>query len=136
MRAMDNKHRMQEIFAAMAEGTREPLFDAMAEDMTWRWMGTDQWSRTFEGKAAVVNELFGAVTDTLTPTFSVVVHRFIAEGEYVVVEHSGRNTTPDGRRYDNNYCWVCRFVEGQLREIHEYMDTRLVTETFGPDTTA
>jgi hypothetical protein len=54
----------------------------------------------------------------------------------VVVEHSGRNTTPDGRRYDNNYCWVCRFVEGQLREIHEYMDTRLVTETFGPDTTA
>jgi hypothetical protein len=77
---MDNKHRMQEIFAAMANGTLEPLFAAMAEDMQWRWMGTDQWSRTFEGKAAVVNELFGAVTDTLTPVFSVVVHRFNCRG--------------------------------------------------------
>ena len=135
MSAMDNKHRMQEIFAAMANGTLEPLFAAMAEDMQWRWMGTDQWSRTFHGKDAVINELFGAVKDTLTPVFSVVVHRFVAEGEYVVVEHSGRNTTPDGRHYDNNYCWVCRFAEGKLGEIHEYMDTQLVTETFGTDNT-
>jgi hypothetical protein len=124
MRAIDHKQQMQEIFAAMAQGTLQPLFDAMAEDITWRWMGTQQWSRAFEGKDAVVSELFGAVKDTLTPAFSVVVHRFVAEGEYVVVEHSGRNTTPDGRRYDNNYCWVCRFGGGKLREIHEYMDTR------------
>jgi len=133
MSAIDNKQRMQEIFSAMSNGTLEPLFEAMAEDMKWSWMGTDQWSHTFEGKEAVVNELFGAVKDTLTPSFQVVVHRFVAEGDYVVVEHSGRNTTPDGRRYDNNYCWVCRFAEGKLRELHEYMDTRLVTETFGKD---
>jgi ketosteroid isomerase-like protein len=124
---------MQEILAAMSEGRLEPLFDAMADEMTWKWMGTGQWSHTFEGKEAVVNGLFGAVQETLTPSFTVVVHRFIAEGEYVVVEHSGRNTTPDGRRYDNNYCWVCRFAEGKLREIHEYMDTQLVSETFGTD---
>ena len=53
----------------------------------------------------------------------------------MVVEHSGRNTTPDGRHYDNNYCWVCRFAEGKLGEIHEYMDIQLVTETFGTDNT-
>jgi uncharacterized protein len=133
MSAIDNKQRMQEIFTAMSNGTLEPLFDAMAEDMTWSWMGTDQWSHTFKGKATVINELFGAVKETLTPSFQVVVHRFVAEGEYVVVEHSGRNTTPDGKRYDNNYCWVCRFAAGKLRELHEYMDTQLVTETFGKD---
>ena len=133
MSAIDNKQHMQEIFSAMAAGTLGPLFEAMAEDMQWRWMGTDQWSHTFEGKAAVMNELFGAVKETLTPSSQVTVHRFIAEGDTVVVEHSGRNTTPDGRRYDNNYCWVCRFADDKLREIHEYMDTRLVTEIFGPD---
>ena len=51
----------------------------------------------------------------------------------MVVEHSGRNELPDGRRYDNNYCWVFRFEEGSIQEVREYMDTQLVTETFGAD---
>jgi uncharacterized protein len=51
----------------------------------------------------------------------------------VVVEHSGRNELADGRRYDNNCCWVLRFQDELIREVREYMDTQLVTETFGPD---
>ena len=54
-------------------------------------------------------------------------------GDFVVVEHSGRNELSDGRRYDNNYCWVFRFQDGLIQEVREYMDTQLVTETFGPD---
>jgi ketosteroid isomerase-like protein len=131
--ASENKQRMREILTAMAGGSLAPLFDAMADDVRWRWMGTDQWSRTFEGKAAVVGGLFGAVQETLTPPFSVTVNAIVAEGDTVVVEHTGRNTTRDGRRYDNNYCRVCRFEGGRLREVREYMDTQLVTETFGPD---
>ena len=50
-----------------------------------------------------------------------------------MVEHSGRNELPDGRRYDNNYCWVIRFKDGSIQEVREYMDTQLVTETFGAD---
>jgi hypothetical protein len=49
------------------------------------------------------------------------------------VEHSGRNKLPDGRRYDNNYCWVFRFQNGLIQEVREYMDTQLVTETFGEE---
>ena len=48
-----------------------------------------------------------------------------------MIEHAGRNELPDGRRYDNNYCWVIRFNEGYIQEVREYMDTQLVTETFG-----
>ena len=54
-----------------------------------------------------------------------------ADGDCVVVEHTGRNETPDGRRYDNNYCWVLRFEDGRIQEVREYMDTQLVTDTFG-----
>lgn len=122
---------MQHIFSEMSEGNLDPFIEAMAEDFLWTWMGTGQWSHTFEGKELVVNELLAAVKSTLTEPFEVVVHRFIAEGDYVVIEHSGKNTTPDGRPYNNKYCWVCRFSEGKLRELHEYMDTELVTKTFG-----
>jgi uncharacterized protein len=96
-------------------------------------MGSGRWSHTFEGKEAVVNGLFAAVRATLSASFEVTPLHFIAEGDLVVIEHRGRNATPDGRPYDNKYCWVCRFADGRLRELREYMDTQLVTETFGAD---
>jgi ketosteroid isomerase-like protein len=90
------------------------------------------WSKTFQGKEQVVGQLFGGVEETLT-SFSVDVHHIFADGERVVVEHTGHNTTPDGRRYDNNYCWVFSIRNGLIREVREYMDTQLVTEAFADD---
>lgn len=93
-------------------------------------MGTGQWPHTFEGKESVVNELLAAVKETLKPPYQVIPHRFIADEDFVIVEHTGKNTTPDGRQYNNKYCWVCRFSDDKLRELREYMDTELVTKTF------
>lgn len=124
---------MREVMDGMAAGNQQPVFDALAEDVTWRWMGVEKWSHTFRGKAEVQGGLFGSVAETLEPGFSVQVHRILDAGEHVVVEHSGRNRTPDGREYNNNYCWVVRVEGGLIRELREYMDTRLVGETFGDD---
>lgn len=130
---MDPKQRTQDIMAQMAQGHSRPFFDAIAADVTWRWMGVSQWSRTFEGKQTVVDTLFGGSTDALGPSSRVIVHGIHGDGDVVVVEHSGRNELPDGRRYDNNYCWVFQFQDGVIREVREYMDTQLVTQTFGTD---
>lgn len=133
---MNHKQRVRDIMEAMSEGRIRPLFDAMAKDVTWRWMGVSQWSRTFESKQAVIDTLFGGATETLDPSSSIEVHWVHGDGDFVVVEHSGRNEMPDGRRYDNNYCWVFRFQDGFIKEVREYMDTLLVTETFGSDENA
>jgi ketosteroid isomerase-like protein len=133
---MDNKQRAREVMVAMSQGRVGPLLEAMAEDVTWHWMGVNRWSRTFEGKQTVVDKLFGGATETLGPSSTVVVHDIHADGDCVVVEHSGRNEMPDGHRYDNNYCWVLRFQGGFIREVREYMDTQLVTDTFGADATS
>ena len=122
--------RMQEIFAAMADNDLQPLFDAMADDIEWQWMGVNAWSRTFRGKSAVLGELFAGVEQSIG-TSSVDVHHIHVDGEHVVVEHTGKSVTHDGRPYENRYCWVCRFREGALVELREYMDTQLVTDTFG-----
>jgi ketosteroid isomerase-like protein len=84
----------------------------MADDFQWTWMGTISWSKTFKRKEAVVGELLAAVKSRLAQPFRVVADRFIAEGEYVVVESRGQNAIPDGRTYNNKYCWVCRIAEG------------------------
>jgi len=61
--AVDHKMRVQEIVNEMSQGRIGPLFDAMAEDVTWRWMGLSQWSRTFEGKQVVVQAVWGSDRD-------------------------------------------------------------------------
>jgi len=80
-----------------------------------------------------MDTLFGGQRETLSPSSIVDVHFIHGDGDFVVVEHSGRNELPDGRRYDNNYCWVFRFENGLIQDVREYMDTLLVTETFGPE---
>jgi ketosteroid isomerase-like protein len=93
---MDNKQRVREVMDSMAQGQVAPLLEAMAEDVTWRWMGVNQWSRTFAGKKSIVDTLFGGATESLGPSSSTEVHRLHADGDHVVVEHSGRNELPDG----------------------------------------
>lgn len=34
------------------------------------------------------------------------------------------------------YCWVLRYQDGLVREVREYMDPQLVTETLGADNDA
>ena len=133
---MEYRQRVQEVMAAMSQGRPAPFFEAMAEDVTWRWMGVNKWSRAFEGKQLVIDTLFGGASETLGPSSSTEVRHIHADGDSVVVEHSGRNELPDGRRYDNNYCWVLRFRNGLIQEVREYMDTQLVTETFEADGTS
>ena len=134
MSAIDNKQLMEHIFAELSKGNGQPFVDALAEDIQWTWMGTLKWSKTFNGKESVINELLNPGTSMLTaPFFKYFAECFIAEGDYVVVESRGENALRDGRSYNNKYCWVCRLADGKLQELHEYMDTELVTLTFHTD---
>jgi uncharacterized protein len=135
MNATMNKQLMQDIFSALSTGDDQPFIDAMASDMKWIWMGSGQWEKIFDGKKSILDELWTAVKQTLVPPYMVKAERFITDGDYVVVEAVGQNTTPDGRKYHNKYCWVCCIRAGQIHELREYMDTDLVTKTFGQGNT-
>ena len=130
MDTKSNKDIVMYIVNELSKGNDEPLLESMAEDMKWNWMGSGQWSKSFLGKSEVLNDLWKNVRETIKQPFKVVVHRIIADGNSVVVEMTGRNTTTTEKSYINNYCWVCRVKDGKLHEINEYMDTELVTQTF------
>ena len=58
----------------------------------------------------------------------VTATRLVAEGDLVIVEAKGSNTTKAGKPYNNTYCFVFRVTGGKLQEVTEYMDTQLVVE--------
>jgi uncharacterized protein len=121
-----NKRLVQEIFAEMANGNSRPLVENMADGFRWTMAGTGPWARTWDGKQAVLTQLFPALRAILEPPIRTIAHRFVADGDHVVVEARGDNTTRTGAPYRNTYCFVFRLADGKLQEVTEYMDTALV----------
>jgi hypothetical protein len=127
-----NKQLMQDIFAELAKGNGKPFVDSMADDFRWIIPGTSSWSRTWSGKRAVLDELMRPLFARFADTYTNQAHRFIAEGDCVVVECRGKVMTKSGKPYNNSYCYVCRLADGELRELTEYMDTELALAALGP----
>ena len=137
MSAIANKKLMEEIFAAA--GNPDPavhdrsLFVArLADDAKWVVTGQYSWSRTFTGKQSILNDLHGHVRSLLVERVRTVAHRFIADGDHVVVEARGENLTKAGARYDNDYCLVFRLENGNIKEVREYCDSVLTEKALGP----
>lgn len=47
-----------------------------------------------------------------------------ADGDVVIVEERMRAKLPDGRPYENDYCFVFTVAGTRIRKVREYMDTR------------
>src|SRR5215470_7906534 len=131
MTAPENKKLMQHIFAELAQGNSLPFVESMTDDFSWTVTGTTKWSRKYDGKRAVLDDLFGALLARVKPPIIVEALRFIADEDYVAVEARGRNTTKKGLPYNNRYCFVFRLADGKLKELTEYLDTELVTLALG-----
>ena len=133
MSAAANKQLMQEIFASAgnpdpAARDRSLFVASLADDAKWVVTGQYSWSRTFTGKESILNDLHGHVRSLLAERARTIAHRFIADGDTVVVEARGDNVTRTGVRYDNDYCLVFRLENGNIREVREYCDS-VLTET-------
>jgi ketosteroid isomerase-like protein len=128
----DNKQMMQDIFTELARGNGKPFRDSMAEDFCWTIAGCSPWSKTWRGKQQVIDKLLRPLFARFADTYTSEAQRFIAEGDYVVIECRGRVTTKSGKPYHNTYCYVCRLAEGKLQELTEYMDTELAVSALGP----
>src|ERR1700753_2750902 len=101
MSADANRTLMEEIFAAAANPDPamrvHSLFIAsLADDVKWVVTGQYSWSRTFTGKQSILNDLHGHVRELLVERTRTVALRFIADGDYVVVEAKGDNLTKSG----------------------------------------
>ncbi len=57
MDTKSNRDIITHIVNELSNGNDEPLLESMADNMQWNWMGSGQRSKSFIGKAAVINEV-------------------------------------------------------------------------------
>ncbi len=131
MSAAENKAMMVQIYAELAKGNSRPFVEGLADDVRWTIAGKTKWSRTYEGKEAVLKELLAPLRSQFAEPYRATAERIIAEGDFVVAEVRGYVTTKAGKAYNNRYCFVLRLAGGKVRELTEYLDTELVSAALG-----
>lgn len=126
MDAAANKQLMQRVFDELAAGNGQPFMDALADEARWTAIGTSPWSRTYEGKRAIVAELMRPLFSQFGDRYRARATRIVAEDDIVVVEAQGQVITKSGQSYNQTYCYVMRLADGRVQELTEYLDTDLV----------
>jgi uncharacterized protein len=127
-----NKELLRHVYAEISKGNVQPLLDSLADDVEWTIIGSTALSGTSRGKQEVIDKLLKPIRARLADGPIVFQpERFIAEGEYVVMQAEGRATALSGKPYNNTYCIVCRIVDGKVKEMVDYIDTELITSALG-----
>jgi ketosteroid isomerase-like protein len=131
MGTAENRDLIRRIFEGLEIGDGRLLFESMADHFRWIIPGTTKWSKTYEGKEAVANDLMRPLRGKIEGRVKTKAQRIIADGDFVAVEARGDNVTKAGEAYCNTYCFVFRLEGGKLKEVTEYQDTELATRALG-----
>ena len=131
MDAAQRKEAITRAFAALGEGNGEVLLGLIADDVEWTIIGNTKFSGVFRGKTEVLERLLGPLSGLLEGHLHITVDNVIAEGDYVVVQGRGASRTTAGGTYNNTYCWVYRWRGDKIVALTEYLDTEVVTASFG-----
>ncbi len=126
-----NRALLTEAFAKLEHGDPSAFLPLFGEDVTWRVMGTSNWSKEVSGLPRVEAELMGPLFARFAGPYKNIPELVLADGEHVVVLAKGHANTVDGKVYANDYCFVFRLAKGKIVEVREYLDTKLADAVLG-----
>jgi uncharacterized protein len=121
---------VREIFKNLESGDGKGFFDHVADDVDWIVEGTHPLAGHYHSKAEFLAHTFEKLAKVLPQGAELHVEHAFVSGDWAVVELHSDATAKNGFRFDNRYCWVCRFVNGTIVEVRAYLDSTLVARLF------
>jgi uncharacterized protein len=114
----------------LESGDGKGFFDQVADDVDWTVEGTHPLAGHYHSKAEFLSHTFEKLAKVLPQGTQLYVEHALVSGDCAVVELRSYATAKNGLRFDNRYCWVCRFVNGMVVEVRAYLDSAVVARLF------
>jgi ketosteroid isomerase-like protein len=124
-----DKQGVQALFAHL-EHEPEKFFDQVDDRVDWIVEGTHPLAGHYHSKHEFTSATFGKLGQVLPQGARLVVQNVLMDGDWAVVELRSMASAKNGMRFDNRYCWLCRFEGDQIVEVRAYLDSWLVGELF------
>jgi ketosteroid isomerase-like protein len=120
------------IYNRLEIGDAAGFAEHVAVNYVWRFPSKASWSKRFEGRKQVREELLGPLFNLFSGPYTAKILRLISEDDIVVAEIEGHAVLKTGNVYDNQYCMLFRFRDDKIVEVIEYCDTDLEERVLGP----
>jgi uncharacterized protein len=121
---------VREIFKNLESGDGKGFFDHVLNDVDWIVEGTHPLAGHYHSKAEFLAHTFEKLEKVLPRGAQLSTEHVLVSGDWAVVELHSLATAKNGLRFDNRYCWVCRFVNGTIVEVRAYLDSVMVARLF------
>jgi uncharacterized protein len=121
---------VRKIFSGLEQGDGASFFEHVDDKVDWIVEGTHPLAGHYKSKADFLAGTFAKLAKVLPHGTQLVVESLIVKDDQAVVELHSLATAKNGLRFDNRYCWVCRFVNRTIVEVRAYLDSALVARLF------
>ena len=118
------------IFQNLESGDGKGFFDHVLGDVDWIVEGTHPLAGHYHSKTEFLAHTFEKLEKVLPKGAQLHTEHVLVSGDWAVVELHSLATAKNGMRFDNRYCWVCRFVNGTIVEVRAYLDSVMVARLF------
>jgi ketosteroid isomerase-like protein len=122
--------RVREIFKELESGDGAAFFAHVSDNVDWTVEGTHPLAGHYRSKVEFRAHTFDKLNRILLRGTQLQVEHALVSGNCAVVELHSLATARNGLRFDNRYCWVCRFASGKITEVRAYLDSALVARLF------
>ena len=122
--------QVRDIFKSLETGDGHEFFTHVADDVDWIVEGTHPLAGHYHSKADFLAHTFEKLGKVLPQGTQLHVEHALVSGDWAVVELHSLATAKNGLRFDNRYCWVCRFRGDKIVEVRAYLDSALVARLF------
>jgi ketosteroid isomerase-like protein len=122
--------RVRDIFKGLESGDGAAFFDHVADNVDWTVEGTHPLAGHYFSKKAFIEGTFAKLEQVLPKGTQLHTEHVVVQDDEAVVELHSLATAKNGMRFDNRYCWVCRFADGKIVEVRAYLDSAMVARLF------
>jgi len=121
---------VKEIFQNLESGDGKGFFDHVADEVDWIVEGTHPLAGHYHSKADFLAHTFDKLEKILPRGAELYLENALLSDPWVVVELHSLATAKNGLKFDNRYCWLCRFENSMIVEVRAYLDSALVARLF------
>jgi len=122
--------KIRALFKNLEQGDGAEFFTQVADDVDWIVEGHHPLAGHYRSKADFLAGTFAKLGKVLPSGTQLHVTNAMLCEDWAIVELASLATAKNGLRFDNKYCWLCRFENGKVVEVRAYLDSAMVQRLF------
>ena len=127
---MISESHVKRLFDKLSHGDMDGFFAGVSDHVEWTVMGTHPLAGRYRNWRDFYESTFLRLNRVLKGGAQLQIRDIFIAGDVAIVELFTNSEANNGKPFQNEYCWVCRFnTPGLIIQVRAYLDTALVQRT-------